>query len=164
MNSIWKCRRKPGGFKCVTKPFSSEAPDIKNAKRYHGNNKRVFSNQIYELLNIKLKSNLNQNVIIERCLYILLNEASQCIHENIIDHASEGDIASVFGIGFPAYKGGPFYFMDKLGLVAIESKLLNLEKEFGKRFKPYPIIRNMCEEKLSFYSWLSLFLWRCDWW
>ena len=116
------------------------------------NNNRVFSNQIYELLNIKLKSNLNQNVIIERCLYILLNEAGQCIYEDIIDHASEGDIASVFGIGFPAYKGGPFYFMDKLGLVAIESKLLNLEKEFGKRFKPYPIIRNMCEEKLSFYS------------
>ncbi|CAM3451572.1 3-hydroxyacyl-CoA dehydrogenase NAD-binding domain-containing protein [Paraphotobacterium marinum] len=119
--------------------------------KYKGNSK-VFSNQIYELLDIKLKPNLSQSVIIERCLYILLNEAGQCIHEEIIDHACEGDIASVFGIGFPAYKGGPFYFMDKLGLEIIESKLLNLEKAFGKRFKPYPIIQNMSEKKLSFYS------------
>ena len=60
---------------------------------------------------------------VERCVYMMLNEAARCLDEGIVRNARDGDIGAIFGIGFPPFLGGPFQYMDKIGAVTIVSKL-----------------------------------------
>ena len=46
----------------------------------------------------------NDEEILERCLYIMINEASRCLEENIVTDASIIDFAMITGTGFPHIK------------------------------------------------------------
>ena len=54
--------------------------------------------------------------ITERCILILLNEAVWALEEGIIENVNDGDIGGVFGIGFLPWSGGPFSYMNQIGI------------------------------------------------
>jgi 3-hydroxyacyl-CoA dehydrogenase/enoyl-CoA hydratase/3-hydroxybutyryl-CoA epimerase len=82
------------------------------------------------------QSSLSKEDMVDRCLYIFLNEAAHCLDENIIPHEDAGDLGAIFGLGFPPFLGGPFYYAHTIGKDQIAKKLKSLAEKFGPRFKP----------------------------
>jgi 3-hydroxyacyl-CoA dehydrogenase len=74
---------------------------------------------------------------VERVMYPLINEAAQCVLENVAT-MTDIDMAMVAGTGM-TYEGdrvGPLVVADRIGLDEVEGKLKELEDEFGPRFRP----------------------------
>ncbi len=46
----------------------------------------------------------------------MINEVVRCLEENIIATPAEADMALVYGLGFPPFRGGVFRYLDSLGL------------------------------------------------
>ena len=90
-------------------------------------------------------------MIAERCVLMMLNEAARCLHEGVIRNPRDGDIGAIFGIGFPPFLGGPFKYMDTLGIKYVVDRLNQLS-ESDSKFKPADILVNMHKENITFYS------------
>ena len=88
--------------------------------------------------------------IVQRCIYIMINEASRCLEENIVTQASIIDFAMIAGTGFPAYKGGLLSYANEIGLKNILESLRKFEKEYGERFKPSNLLVKLVEEYEDF--------------
>ncbi|NCB12407.1 MAG: enoyl-CoA hydratase, partial [Erysipelotrichia bacterium] len=98
----------------------------------------------------------NDEEILERCLYIMINEASRCLEENIVTEASVIDFAMITGTGFPAYKGGLLSYANEIGLKNILESLRKFEKDYGERFKPSNLLVRLVEEYEDFETGESL--------
>jgi 3-hydroxyacyl-CoA dehydrogenase len=74
---------------------------------------------------------------VERLMYPLINEAAQCVLENV-STMTDIDMAMVAGTGM-TYGGdrvGPLVIADRIGLDEVVGKLWELEEAFGSRFRP----------------------------
>ena len=80
-----------------------------------------------------------------------INEAAYMIEEGICDRPQDMDLAMIYGTGFPPYRGGILRYADQWGLKNVYRKLLELEKQYGVRFKPAELIRDMAESGKTFY-------------
>ncbi|MEP7066676.1 MAG: fatty acid oxidation complex subunit alpha FadJ [Gemmatimonadota bacterium] len=89
--------------------------------------------------------------IVERCVFAMLNEAARCLEEGIIASPRDGDVGAVFGIGFPPFRGGPFRYLDTLGIPTVIRALEVLDGRFSPRFRPAGILREMASSGTRFY-------------
>ncbi len=83
-----------------------------------GKPKKVFDESILELLAPVLGEarDFDAEEIIARCMIPMCNEVVRCLEEGIVDTAAEADMALVFGIGFPPFRGGALRYIDTVGL------------------------------------------------
>ena len=51
-----------------------------------------------------------------RMMIPMINEVVRCLEEQIIASPAEADIALVYGLGFPPFRGGALCYLDSLGL------------------------------------------------
>ncbi|WP_211838089.1 fatty acid oxidation complex subunit alpha FadB [Proteus terrae] len=58
----------------------------------------------------------SQDAIIARMMIPMINEVIRCLDEGIIASPAEADIALVYGLGFPPFRGGVFRYLDTVGL------------------------------------------------
>ena len=127
----------------------------KNQKGFYQYGKGVkgkpVDKSVYSLLNIEPQQKLEREEIAELCVLPMLNEAAYCLQEGIIRSPRDGDIGSVFGIGFPPFRGGPFRYMDEMGIGALVAKLEKLAEQRGDRYKPAPLLVEMAEQQRRFY-------------
>jgi len=86
-----------------------------------------------------------------RAVYAMLNEAARCLEDGIIRSPRDGDVGAVFGIGFPPFRGGPFRYMDTLGIPNVVRTLEELTARFSPRFEPAGILKRMAERGERFY-------------
>ncbi|VDN04862.1 unnamed protein product [Thelazia callipaeda] len=85
------------------------------------------------------------------CRYV--NESAICLEEGVISSPQDGDIASVFGIGFPPFWGGPFRFIDTYGADKLINNMLRYAEAYSSdQFKPAQIIVDHAKERTKFYS------------
>ncbi|PWR18022.1 3-hydroxyacyl-CoA dehydrogenase NAD-binding domain-containing protein [Zavarzinia compransoris] len=54
--------------------------------------------------------------ILERCLFMMVNEGARILDEGIAARASDIDAIWLNGYGFPAYRGGPMFWAEQEGL------------------------------------------------
>jgi 3-hydroxyacyl-CoA dehydrogenase len=54
--------------------------------------------------------------IVGRCIYALVNEGARILQERIAQRASDIDVVYLAGYGFPAWRGGPMYYAETVGL------------------------------------------------
>lgn len=107
---------------------------------------------IYKLLNVQPKAHLHKELVAQRCVMMLLNEAARAFDEDVIRSARDGDIGAVFGIGFPPFLGGPFHHMDRLGAAQVVAQLEQLSRSCGERFTPCERLQKMAQTGETFYK------------
>jgi 3-hydroxyacyl-CoA dehydrogenase/enoyl-CoA hydratase/carnithine racemase len=81
-----------------------------------------------------------------------INEAAYMIQEGICDRPHDMDLAMIYGTGFPPYRGGILRYADQWGLRNVYGKLLELQKQYGVRFKPAELLKEMAQSGKKFYS------------
>lgn len=93
---------------------------------------------------------------VDRMLARAINEASFMIEEGICDRPQDMDLAMVYGTGFPPYRGGILRYADAWGVHNVYEHLLKLEHEYGVRFKPASLLKEMAESGRTFYGRAAL--------
>lgn len=118
--------------------------------------KRPVNTEVYSLLGVTDHVDMSATEIAERCTFMFINEAAHCMGDGILQSPTQGDIGAIFGLGFPPFTGGPFRFVDKLGVEAVVAKLEAFENKYGERFAPAPLLKTMAKSKTQskkqFYS------------
>ena len=87
-----------------------------------------------------------------RAVLPLLNEGVRCLEDGIIASPRDGDIGAVFGIGFPPFLGGPFRYLDTLGLKEVVRLLDELNRQFPGRYEPARLLREMAARGAPFHD------------
>ncbi|MDN5851061.1 MAG: 3-hydroxyacyl-CoA dehydrogenase family protein, partial [Nitrococcus sp.] len=121
--------------------------------RYGGKRSgKEVDESVYRLLGVSPQQEMAAATIVDRTLILMLNEAARCLDEGVIRGARDGDIGAVFGIGFPPFRGGPFRFMDSLGLANVASTLERFESRVDSRYAPAVVVSAMAREQRCFYA------------
>lgn len=117
---------------------------------YDTKNKEV-DKSVYTLLGVEPQQHLAEIDIAVRCSLMMLNEAARCLDEGVIQSARDGDIGAIFGIGFPPFLGGPFSYMDHLGIDLVVDMLRQYSDLYGERFAPCDALVEMAQTEQTFY-------------
>ena len=87
----------------------------------------------------------DQQLLIDRLLFVQTLETVRCYEEGVIQSFDEANIGSIYGWGFPAFRGGTLQFINDYGLAKFKKRALDLASECGERYKPPKIIDRMIE-------------------
>jgi 3-hydroxyacyl-CoA dehydrogenase/enoyl-CoA hydratase/3-hydroxybutyryl-CoA epimerase len=74
----------------------------------------------------------------DRLILPMLNEAVACLREGVIEDADLLDAGAVFATGFAPFRGGPLNYAKARGIADITSRLEELARRYGERFRPDP--------------------------
>ncbi|AGU58927.1 fatty acid oxidation complex subunit alpha FadJ [Vibrio anguillarum] len=102
---------------------------------YKGKKKEI-DKSIYKLLKITPNAKQSDKEIALRCVLLMLNEAVRCLDEGVIRCARDGDIGAIFGIGFPPFLGGPFRYIDQIGIKKLVEMMNQHAEKYGDKFAP----------------------------
>ena len=91
--------------------------------------------------------------IVERTIFALINEGARVLEEGVALRAADIDTVYVSGYGFPAYRGGPMFYADRVGLARIHERVAALHREHGQRWAPAPLLARLAREGSSFRDW-----------
>ena len=95
---------------------------------------------------------ISKQEVVDTLLALGINEAALMIEQGICDRPQDMDLAMIYGTGFPPYRGGILRYADKWGLKNVFEKLVELEKQYGPRFKPADQIKDMADSGETFYK------------
>jgi 3-hydroxyacyl-CoA dehydrogenase len=88
--------------------------------------------------------------IVERTAYALVNEGARILEEGIALRAVDIDIVYVHGYGFPAYRGGPMWYADTVGLKQVYDRVCQFQKQHGEPWTPAPLLARLAESGKAF--------------
>lgn len=108
--------------------------------RYEDGERKGVDDSVYAALGLGERTSVARSVIQERLSLAFLNEAARCLEDGVLRSARDGDIGAVFGLGYPPFRGGPFWTIDSIGAKDVVARLRDLEGEFGERFTPAEIL------------------------
>jgi 3-hydroxyacyl-CoA dehydrogenase/enoyl-CoA hydratase/3-hydroxybutyryl-CoA epimerase/3-hydroxyacyl-CoA dehydrogenase/enoyl-CoA hydratase/3-hydroxybutyryl-CoA epimerase/enoyl-CoA isomerase len=87
----------------------------------------------------------------DRLFLPMLVEATRALEDQLVRDVRDVDLALIFGIGFPPFRGGLFFWADQISLVKIVEKLKAYES-LGKRFEVTPMLKRLAERNGRFYD------------
>jgi 3-hydroxyacyl-CoA dehydrogenase len=79
--------------------------------------------------------------IVERTMFALANEGAKILAEGIALRASDIDLVYVNGYGYPAWRGGPMWHADTVGLGVVAARVERFHAEHGEWWTPAPLLR-----------------------
>jgi len=91
--------------------------------------------------------------IIERTIYALINEGARTLEEGFALRAADIDVIYTNGYGFPAWRGGPMFYADRVGLKAIYDRVSTFHRELGQRWAPAPLLERLARQGTTFKEW-----------
>ncbi len=118
-----------------------------------GKQKKVSDPSVEALLSQAVigKKDVTDEQIVERMMIPMWNEAALCLSEKIIETPVELDLALVYGIGFPPFRGGLLRELDRMGAQTFVAKA-EAYKTLSKLYEPAPLIKKMAEKNQKFYD------------
>jgi 3-hydroxyacyl-CoA dehydrogenase/enoyl-CoA hydratase/3-hydroxybutyryl-CoA epimerase len=135
--------------------FEGADKQLKNRKAFYSyyNDKKIVNKSIYKLLPFrKSREHFPKLEIQERLSFAIINEAVKCLEDGIIRSPRDGDIGAVIGIGFPSFLGGPFKFIDNLGIENTIKKLEFLSSKHDQLFIPSNLLQDYLGQGKKFYD------------
>ena len=88
--------------------------------------------------------------IIERTIYALINEGARVLEEGYALRAADIDVIYLTGYGFPAWRGGPMFYADRVGLKKVHERVAAFHRELGDRWRPAPLLERLAREGRTF--------------
>ena len=126
----WGQKRRAGWYRYDENLKPSPDPEvhalIEKTSREAGIERRAISN----------------DEIIERCLYAMINEGAKILEEGYAARAADIDVIYTTGYGFPAWRGGPMWYANTVGLKKIYDRICDFERRFGSDlWSPAPLLK-----------------------
>jgi 3-hydroxyacyl-CoA dehydrogenase len=90
--------------------------------------------------------------ILERTVYALVNEGARVLGEGVAACASDIDVVYLTGYGFPAFRGGPMFHADAVGLRHVHDRVASFHRTLGPRWEPAPLLARLAREGSTFRS------------
>ena len=88
--------------------------------------------------------------IVDRCIYALVNEGARILEEGYALRAVDIDIIYINGYGFPAYRGGPMWYADTVGLKKVYDRITEFQRIHGELWEPAPLLKKLAAEGRTF--------------
>ena len=130
-------------FKTATEiMFENDRFGQKNGKGFYdyvpdkrGKPQKTPSETAYELIApvCSERREFEREEIIARMMLPMCTEMARCLEEGIVESPAEADLALLYGLGFPPFRGGVFRWMDTVGLAHIaeaSSRFADLGKAY----------------------------------
>lgn len=96
------------------------------------------------------KRSYTDEEILQRCVFPMINEGAKLLEEGMAIRSSDIDIVWINGYGWPAYRGGPMFYGDLVGLDKVLAGMKELEAELGAEFKPAALLEKLVAEGKKF--------------
>ena len=93
---------------------------------------------------------ISSQEIVDRCIYALVNEGARILEEGIARRAVDIDIIYLNGYGFPAYRGGPMWYADTVGLDKVYRRISEFHQHHGELWEPAPVLMRLAQEGKAF--------------
>jgi 3-hydroxyacyl-CoA dehydrogenase/enoyl-CoA hydratase/3-hydroxybutyryl-CoA epimerase len=152
MHDAFGERMKPAGV--LGRMLGATRLGRKNGRgfyRYRKGHKAGVDSSVYPLLGVRPVSDAHAELVERRLVHAMLNEAALACSEHVVRSARDADIGAIFGIGFPAFRGGPLRMIDDLGAGRVVETLYQLQELFGERFRPAPALLDMSRRSARYY-------------
>jgi 3-hydroxyacyl-CoA dehydrogenase/enoyl-CoA hydratase/3-hydroxybutyryl-CoA epimerase/enoyl-CoA isomerase len=131
------------------KGFYAYVPDKKGVP------KKTVDPEAQEILKPLVRVNSSASIpdqdIIDRMMLPLIIECSRCLEDRIVNTPVELDIALIYGLGFPPFRGGPFRYADAIGLKALCEKAGKFAS-LGKLYEPTAQMLQLAEAGGTFHE------------
>ena len=88
--------------------------------------------------------------LLDRMLLPMIIEAARCLEEGIVASPAELDLALVYGLGFPAFRGGALAYADSVGLAAL-CRTAARHEALGPLYQPTARMRQMADAGATFH-------------
>ena len=135
----------------IDRMFSLERFGQKNSKGFYryeldrkGRPKKLPDAEVDQLLQgtVGEARDFSDEEIIERMMIPLCIETIRCLEEGIVASPAEADMAMIYGIGFPPFRGGVFHYLDEMGLAAFCEMAAKYEA-LGPLYQPTETMQHM---------------------
>jgi 3-hydroxyacyl-CoA dehydrogenase len=98
---------------------------------------------------------ISNEEIVDRCVYTLVNEGARILEEGYALRAVDIDIIYLNGYGFPAYRGGPMWYADRVGLKTLYARIREFRERFGNWWEPAPLLKRLADEGGTFAEYAA---------
>ncbi|RDB44052.1 fatty acid oxidation complex subunit alpha FadB [Halomonas sp. DQ26W] len=141
--------------------YDNERLGQKNDKGFYsyeedkkGKPKKVSDDSAYALVKqvVKEQKTFSDDDIIARMMVPLCLETVRCLEDDIVSTPAEADMALIYGIGFPPFRGGALRYIDAMGVGEFVKLAEGLAEELGPLYAPTDKLRKMAEAGDRFYS------------
>jgi len=139
--------------------FENERYGQKNGKGFYvyeldkrGKPKKVVSQESYDLIapvTADIKE-FDQEEIIARMMIPMATELARCLEESIVGSPAEADMALIYGVGFPPFRGGIFRWIDNIGIDKFVA-MCDQYKHLGKSYEATDAQREMASNGGTYY-------------
>ncbi len=97
------------------------------------------------------RRSISRGEIVDRCLFALVNEGAKLLGEGFALRAVDIDIVYLNGYGFPAWRGGPMFYADTVGLGQVLDRVKEFEKQHGSDlWSPAPLLTSLAQDGRTF--------------
>jgi 3-hydroxyacyl-CoA dehydrogenase len=97
-----------------------------------------------------VRRQISEQEIVERTMYALVNEGAKILEEGFALRAVDIDIIYINGYGFPAWRGGPMWFADTVGVKKVYDRISEFHAQHGKLWEPAPLLKTLAEQGKTF--------------
>ena len=96
------------------------------------------------------RKKISDEEIVKRTIYALVNEGAKLLEEGIALRPGDIDVIYLTGYGFPAWRGGPMFYADTIGLEQVYADVKRFHETQGFFWRPAPLLEKLAREGKRF--------------